>query len=179
MLDAPVLGSEPEARNGHLTVLAGCRPEDLSSLDPLLSDLAAFIYHVGAVGDGTRLKLANNMGLAIVVAGLAEAMDLIAATGIDQSIYARVLAETGVGNRVLAGKAQLMATSDYRPRFTIRNMLKDISLAQDLAASVGQVAALGKQVRNLYDEAVKQGWADSDHGAIYESVKKPVSDPSQ
>ncbi len=166
MLDAPVMGSANEAVSGNLWILAGGSPELLERAKALTADLAKEVYHAGPLGQGTRLKLANNLLGANLVAALAETMALIEASGIDPAIYATVLAGTNLGTRMLTGKANQMVAADYTARFSIANERKDVGLALALARGYGLSLHQGESVAVPFDEAIARGLGEKDIAAI-------------
>lgn len=166
LLDAPVMGSANEAASGNLWVLAGGDDATLERARPLLNDLAQEVYHAGALGQGARLKLANNLLGGHLVTALAETMAIVEACGIDPALYARVLPGTNLGTRMLAGKAAQMVAGDYEARFSIANERKDIGLALDLARGLGLHLPHGESVRRRFDAAAERGLAPRDIAAM-------------
>src|SRR5581483_4824411 len=80
-LDAPVLGSRPQAEAGQLIHLVGGETETLERARDVLSALGGAIHHVGPVGAGATLKLAANVLFGIQVAAVAEILALLAHSG--------------------------------------------------------------------------------------------------
>jgi 3-hydroxyisobutyrate dehydrogenase len=166
MLDAPVMGSANEAASGNLWILAGGDAQVLERARTLTDDLAKEVYHAGPLGQGTRLKLANNLLGANLVAALAETMALIEASGIDPALYATVLAGTNLGTRMLTGKANQMVAGDYTARFSIANERKDVGLALALARGYGLTLHQGQSVEAPFAAACDQGLGDQDIAAM-------------
>ncbi len=137
MLDAPVTGSLPEANAGTLWVLAGGDAAVLERVQPVLAAVSQKVYHIGAIGQGTRIKLCNNLVGGGVVAALAEGMALLDAVGIDPQLYIRILEESNLPTRLWVGRANLIAQRDFAPRFSLDNMAKDLQLALDLGHAHG------------------------------------------
>src|SRR5947209_456902 len=104
----------------------------------------------GTPREGARLKLANNLLGANLVAALAETLALVAGSGIDPALYARVLAETNLGTRMLAGKAKQMVEGDYKARFSVANEGKDVGLALTLARELDLRLHQGESVRHPF-----------------------------
>lgn len=167
LLDAPVMGSAGEAASGSLWVLAGGDAAALERARPLLRDLAQEVYHAGALGQGARLKLANNLLGANLVAALAETLALIVASGIDPALYARVLAGTNLGTRMLVGKATQMVEHDFSARFSVANERKDVGLALELAHTLGLRLTQGESVRQPFDEAIARNLGAEDIAALW------------
>jgi 3-hydroxyisobutyrate dehydrogenase-like beta-hydroxyacid dehydrogenase len=166
LLDAPVMGSAAEAASGQLWILAGGDPATLERARPLLASLAQEVYYAGEVGQGARLKLANNLLGANLVTALAEMMALIEACGIDPALYARVLQGSNLGTRMLAGKANQMVAGDYTARFSIANEYKDVGLALHLAHGLGLHLHQGESVLAPFEEAMERGMGAQDIAAM-------------
>jgi 3-hydroxyisobutyrate dehydrogenase-like beta-hydroxyacid dehydrogenase len=165
-LDAPVMGSANEAASGKLWILAGGDEQTLERARPVLEEMAQEVYHAGEVGQGTRLKLANNLLGANLVTALAETMALIEACGIDPALYARVLVGTNLGTRMLAGKAGQMAAKDYAARFSIANEHKDVGLALQIAHDHNLHLTQGESVYGPFGEAMARGLGPQDIAAM-------------
>jgi 3-hydroxyisobutyrate dehydrogenase len=137
MLDCPVLGSRMEASEGRLWILAGGEVKTIAAMRPVLDSLAQQVYHVGELGQGTRIKLCFNLISGGVVAALAEGIALVEATGIDPHLYAHILKDTRLPERLWIGKANQMAERDFEPRFSLDNMAKDLNLAVLMGKAYG------------------------------------------
>ena len=166
LLDAPVMGSAAEAASGQLWILAGGDPATLERARPLLASLAQEVYYAGEVGQGARLKLANNLLGANLVTALAETMALIEACGIDPALYARVLQGSNLGTRMLVGKANQMIAGDYAARFSIANEYKDVGLALHLARVLGLHLHQGESVLAPFEKAMEAGMGAQDIAAM-------------
>jgi 3-hydroxyisobutyrate dehydrogenase len=170
MVDGPVMGSATEAATGKLWILAGGDDSVLERARPVFNDIAQEVYHAGPLGQGTKLKLANNLLGANLVTALAETMALIEAAGVDPALYARVLAGTNLGTRMLTGKANQMVAGDYAARFSIANERKDVRLALALARSLGLTLHQGESVAVPFDQAYARGLGDQDIAAMRQLV---------
>ena len=90
-VDAPVLGTKKPAEDGALVVLAS-GPEDAQArLAPVLDAIGSRTLWVGAAGQGTRLKLVANSWVLTVVEGIAEALTLAQALGVEPQQFLDVV----------------------------------------------------------------------------------------
>lgn len=172
MVDAPLLGSKPEAESGTLWVLAGGRAEAIERARPVLDSVSLTVYHVGAMGQGTRLKLCNNLIVAGVVAAVAEGIALLEAGGVDPQQYIHILKDTNMPSRVWPGKATQMAASDFAPRFSLDNMAKDVGLAMAFANSVGLELAQAAATRATLQRGAAAVGGDKDMAAAVEGARR-------
>ncbi len=91
MLDAPVSGGTGGAAAGTLTFMVGGSDADFDRAQPILAAMGKNIVHCGAAGNGQVAKVANNMLLGISMIGVAEAMALGVALGMDAKTLAGVI----------------------------------------------------------------------------------------
>jgi 3-hydroxyisobutyrate dehydrogenase-like beta-hydroxyacid dehydrogenase len=80
-LDAPVVGSRPQAEAGKLIYLVGGEAATLAQVRGLLLAIGAVVHHVGATGEGMLLKLGVNALFGLQVAALAEMMAILTSYG--------------------------------------------------------------------------------------------------
>ena len=92
MLDAPVSGGDVGARNGTLSIMVGGPKETFEVCEPILKILGHKIVHVGAqVGMGGHAKLANQILVAVTLAGMGEALVYGAKAGIDPALLVEAM----------------------------------------------------------------------------------------
>lgn len=88
-LDAPVVGSRPQADGRQLIFLAGGAASDVERATPFFSAMGQATHHVGGNGCGSAVKLAVNALFAIQVAGMAELITMLKADGVDITARSR------------------------------------------------------------------------------------------
>lgn len=177
LLDAPVMGSSPEAREGRLWVLAGGDANTIARARPVLDAIAQRVYEVGAVGQGSRLKLCLNILGGGMVAALAEGMALIDAARLDPHLYIRVLQDADLPRRVMLGKADLMVRRDFAPRFSLDHMSKDVGLAIDMAQTYGLSLDQAQATRETLRRGALTVGGDRDVAAAVLGVHRHVAAP--
>ena len=129
MLDAPVSGSVHEAEGGKLAIMAGGRADAFAAVEPLLRELGPVVRHVGANGQGLRLKLAVNISLAAQMLAFSEGVLLAERGGIDRALAVEVMAQSSIGSPFLRGRAPLVLELPDEAWFDIELARKDIRLA--------------------------------------------------
>jgi len=178
MLDAPVSGGTGGAEAGTLTFMVGGEPRDFETARPVLARMGKNIVHCGAAGNGQVAKLANNMLLAISMIGVAEAMSLGVALGIDAKVLAGII-NTSSGrcwssdtyNPYPGVMDNVPASRDYIGGFGANLMLKDLGLATDAAKLAGQPVVLGAAAQQMYQMFSNQGHGNMDFSAIIKLFK--------
>ena len=156
-IDAPVSGGTAGAANGTLTFIVGGEAEALERARPLLEKMGKNIFHAGASGAGQVAKIANNMLLAIHMAGTAEALALGVANGLDPKVLSEIMARSSGRNWSLETynpwpgvQDNVPASRGYSGGFGTALMLKDLGLAAEASIASGSPIPLGELARNLY-----------------------------
>ncbi|WP_028080789.1 3-hydroxyisobutyrate dehydrogenase [Solimonas soli] len=178
-IDAPVSGGTAGAAAGTLSFMVGGPAAALERARPLLEKMGTNIFHAGAVGAGQVAKIANNMLLAIHMAGTAEALALGVANGLDPKVLSNIMAKSSGRNWSLevynpwpGVQDGVPASRGYSGGFGSALMLKDLGLAVEAAVAAGSAIPLGELARNLY-QLHCQGAASEDFSSIlklYRSV---------
>jgi 3-hydroxyisobutyrate dehydrogenase-like beta-hydroxyacid dehydrogenase len=169
LLDAPVTGSLPGARDGTLLIMVGGEAGDLAQARPAFDAMGTTILHVGPLGAGQAIKVINNAVAAVNVATVAEALIAGRAAGVDLDALVAVMDGGAAGSKMLALKQQPMRSHDFTPLFRLAHMIKDVELCLD-AASVPFDSAS----RVLADmlAAERAGHGNEDFAALLAAVEE-------
>ena len=111
LLDAPVLGSRPQADAGALISLVGGQAQALARARPVLEAYSGAIHHVGPIAAGARAKLAVNALFGVSVAAVAELLAVLERGGLARAAAAELLAALPVTSPAMKGIASLIAAS--------------------------------------------------------------------
>jgi 3-hydroxyisobutyrate dehydrogenase-like beta-hydroxyacid dehydrogenase len=163
-LDAPFTGSRDAAAQGQITYYIGGEASALERARPVLAASAKSILPVGEVGQASAVKLATNIMAAAAAVSLAEAIHLLRANGVDPHVLVTALENNAARSGVVDLKLPCMLGDDYAPRFSARNMRKDLRLAA--AAADPQHRALTEAMRNLYEQACATGLGEEDFATV-------------
>ncbi len=163
-LDAPFTGSRDAAARGQLVYYVSGDQNALERARPVLAASAKAILTFGQIGEASTIKIATNVISAAAAASLAEAVNLLRAQGIDPQLLAAALEHNAARSGVTDLKMPCVLQDDFAPRFSARNMLKDLRLAAGLTAP-GQHSLIGRMA-DLLDEACRQGFADLDFSVL-------------
>ena len=184
MLDAPVSGAPPKAREGTLTIMVGGESDVLEDCRPILEALGENVIHVGPIGMGETVKLVNNLMAAINMAGVAEAFNIGVRAGVDPQVLFDVVSKSSGDCWVLRTRVPYPdvipaapANQGFAPGFMVDLMLKDVRLAVDAANGLGARAVLGPAIEQLYREAHDGGQGRLDFSAVA-SVFAPATPPA-
>jgi 3-hydroxyisobutyrate dehydrogenase-like beta-hydroxyacid dehydrogenase len=163
-LDAPFTGSRDAAAQGQITYYIGGEAAALERARPVLAVSAKSILPMGKVGQASTVKLATNIMAAAAAVSLAEAIHLLKANGVDTQMLVDALENNAARSGVTDLKLPCMLGHDFAPRFSARNMRKDLHLAS--AAAAPGHRALTDTLLCLYEQACQSGLADEDFATI-------------
>jgi 3-hydroxyisobutyrate dehydrogenase-like beta-hydroxyacid dehydrogenase len=160
-LDCPVSGGPPGAEAGTLAIMCGGDAEALERAVPALDAMGdpGKRVHCGAVGLGLVAKLVNNLLVAVIASGTAEALGVGQRAGLDPELASEVLMRSSGDSWQLRNLFPRVLEGDHRPGFTTRNLLKDLGHARDLE---GAPLAFGDVARELLERVP----GDLDYGAV-------------
>lgn len=170
-LEAPVLGSIPEAKQGTLLLMVGASAAQFAQFKPLLAVFGENPLHVGAVGQASAMKLAFNQLIAGLTASFSLSLALVQEEGVRVEQFMDMLRESALYAPTFDKKLLRMLERDYaNPNFPTRHLLKDTELFLDAAQEHGLTAASLEGVRDTAAIALAKGLADTDYSAIYDII---------
>jgi len=152
-VDAPVSGSKGPAEAGQLLILASGPPAAAATLSPVFSAIGRKTVWLGEAGQGSRMKLAVNAYMSILIEGVAEALELAGRLGIDDSKLAEAIEGGPLDAPIADAKLHKMERGDFAPEFPLEWALKDVDLALGAAGDdeLPLLAALSRQWRAAVD----------------------------
>jgi 3-hydroxyisobutyrate dehydrogenase-like beta-hydroxyacid dehydrogenase len=165
MLDAPVLGSVPQADDGSLKVFVGGDGDVFRRWEAVLAHLGHPVV-LGPLGAGASMKLVANSTLGALMTGLAEALALAEGLGLDRAAVLDVLAESPIGATVRSKRANVEAVRYSPPNFKLGLAVKDLGLVADAAAESGVDLRVGAAARSWMEEAEAAGLGTLDYSAV-------------
>jgi len=174
VLDAPVLGSVPQATEGSLKIFVGGGEEAFGRWRPVLEAMGRPV-RFGALGAGASMKLVANSTLGAVMSAVGEALALADALGLDQALVLDTLAESPVGATVKS-KRRLIESGEFEPNFALALAAKDLRLVDEAARAAGIEAWVAAAARAHFEDADRAGLGDLDYSAIIAHVRAS-SDP--
>ena len=164
MVDAPVLGSVPQAEAGELQVFVGASEDDFERCRYTLQAMGK-PRHVGDPSAGAALKIVVNSTLGSVMVAVGEALALGDGLAVDRQIVLDVLRGSYLGG-VVESKESAIVGGDWSPRFTVALAAKDLRLVNDEAEGAGAGLEAAKANRLVYEEALASGYGDLDYSAV-------------
>ncbi len=173
-LDAPIVGSRPQAEAGKLIYLVGGKAETLAQVRPiLLSGGASMIHHLGLVGQGMVMKLAVNALFGIQVAALAEMIGLLTKDGITPEKAMECLNELPVISLAAKNAGNLIVANHHAPLFPIDLVEKDIRYVIQTAQDFHALTPVSTAIHQIYQEAIAQGYGSDNITGIAQLFLRP------
>ena len=170
-LDAPVSGGQAGAVNGALTIMVG---GDLAAYDravPVISAYAKAVRRMGEAGSGQLAKMVNQICIAGVVQGLAEAVHFAKNAGLDTDEVLAAISQGAAQSWQMDNRWKTMAEGKFEFGFAVDWMRKDLGLVLDEARTNGSHLAVTALVDQFYSEIqamVGQRWDTSSLAARLE-----------
>ncbi len=171
-LDAPVLGRPSMV--GRWSLPVGGRASDLDRCRPLLSVLAANIFHIGPSGAGNQVKLLNQLMFGAINAMTAEMMAIAEKIGIAPKIlYETITAsQAGTVSNLFKELGARIAADDYaQPTFSVDLLIKDVRLAVEMANAHAAPPILARSVEFLNEAARTQGFGSLDTAVMWKCYR--------
>ena len=172
-LDAPVTGGRKGAEDGTLGLMVGGDAAALATARPVLATFARAIHHLGGPGRGQLAKAVNQLAVAGVMQGLAEALALARAAGLPRESVLDVLASGTARSFLLDAYGEKMLAGDRTPGFAVRTFLKDLRLAEAALAERGLAAPGVAATRALYAALDADGRGDEGIQALIDALDHP------
>ncbi|MGV2986624.1 NAD(P)-dependent oxidoreductase [Vibrio sp. E150_011] len=174
-MDAPVSGGQAGAENGVLTIMCGGSDAIFSKLQPVFNAYGKSSVLMGAIGQGQRAKMVNQVCIAGVLTGLSEGLLLAQKSGLDIPSLVDCLKNGAAGSWQMENRANTMAQDKFDFGFAIDWMIKDLGFCLDEASRQGITLPLTQQSIERYRDLSEQGEGRSDTSVLFKAVKKQAT----
>ncbi|MBU2976950.1 NAD(P)-dependent oxidoreductase [Alteromonas sp. C1M14] len=156
-LDAPVSGGEAGAVNGQLTIMVGGEAAVFDAIKPVMDAYARHSQRLGPTGSGQLAKMMNQICIAGIVQGLAEALHFGEQAGLDCNAVIDVISKGAAQSWQMENRATTMINGEYDFGFAVDWMRKDLAIALDEGRRNGSTLALTALVDQYYADVQKSG----------------------
>lgn len=156
-VDAPVSGGQAGAENGQLTIMLGGETEIFNQVEPVIAAYARFSRLLGPVGSGQLAKMMNQICIAGIVQGLAEALHFGQAAGLDCAAVIEVISKGAAQSWQMENRATSMLAGEYDFGFAVDWMRKDLNIALQEARRNGSTLPLTALVDQYYADVQRMG----------------------
>ncbi len=170
-MEAPVLGSIPEAKTGELIVMVGSTEAQFQKWLMLLKNFSPEPKLIGPVGAAMTLKLALNQLIANLTAGFALSLGLIQKQGVNIEVFMEILRESALYAPTFDKKLQRMIDRNFaNPNFPTKHLLKDTNLMLKEAQALGLNVSSLAGVQEILEIAMTQNLGEEDYSALFNVV---------
>jgi 3-hydroxyisobutyrate dehydrogenase-like beta-hydroxyacid dehydrogenase len=170
-IDAPVSGGQAGAEKGTLTVMCGGAPAAYAKAEPLIMAYARMCRLLGPSGAGQLTKMVNQICIAGLVQGLAEALNFGLKTGLDMNEVLDVIAKGAAQSWQMDNRGRTMCEGKFDFGFAVDWMRKDLRICLDEARRSGARLPVAALVDQFYAEVQAQGHGRWDTSSLMTLLK--------
>ncbi|MDX9686718.1 NAD(P)-dependent oxidoreductase [Halopseudomonas formosensis] len=170
-LDAPVSGGQAGAEHGQLTVMVGGEEAVFDLARPVINSYARMVKLMGPVGNGQLTKMVNQICIAGLVQGLAEALHFAQCAGLDGEAAMAVISKGAAQSWQLENRHKTMLAGEFDFGFAVDWMRKDLAIVLDEARSNGAQLPVTALVDQFYAEVQKLGGGRWDTSSLIARLK--------
>ena len=173
-VDAPVSGGQAGAENGALTVM--CGSDDESVFESARAVIAAYskaCERLGPAGAGQLTKMVNQICIAGIVQGLAEAVNFAQRAGLDVEHVVEVLGKGAAQSWQMDNRARTMASGEFEFGFAVEWMRKDLGICLDESHRNGARLPVIALVDQFYAHVVERGGRRWDTSSLVHLLQNP------
>ena len=171
-VDAPVSGGEAGAINGMLTVMCGGDSAPFELMKPVALAFARAVTRLGDSGAGQLAKMVNQICIAGLVQGLAEAVAFGAKAGLDMPAVLEVIGKGAAQSWQMDNRGKTMVDDKFDFGFAVDWMRKDLGLVLDEARRNGARLPVTALVDQFYAELQNRGGGRWDTSSLIRLLNK-------
>jgi 3-hydroxyisobutyrate dehydrogenase len=171
-VDAPVSGGQAGAVNGALTVMCGGDAAPFDAMKPVALSFARAVTRIGDSGAGQLAKMVNQVAIAGLVQGLAEAIAFGQRAGLDMPLVLDVIGKGAAQSWQMDNRGKTMVEDRFDFGFAVDWMRKDLGLVLDEARHNGAQLPVTALVDQFYAEIQALGGRRWDTSSLIRRLKK-------
>ncbi len=166
-VDAPISGGAAKAASGEMTVMGAARDAAWAKAEPLLNAMAAKVYRLGdRAGNGSKVKIINQLLAGVHIAAAAEAMALGLREGVDAAALYDVITHSAGNSWMFENRMAHVLKADYTPLSAVDIFVKDLGLVLDTARATKFPLPLASTAHQMFMQASTAGFAKEDDSAV-------------
>lgn len=170
IVDAPVTGGVVRAQTGELVIFAAGPDAVIDHVRGPLQALGTVRVVGAAPGDGQSIKVVNQHLCSVHIVAAAEALNLAATLGLEQTAVLDLVQHGAAGSWMLSDRGpRMLLGTDAPVTSTINIFVKDSGLVADAAAGSGADVPLLDLARRRYLDAVDLGLGRRDDSRVIET----------
>ena len=166
-LDAPISGGAAKAASGQMTMMTAGRPEAYAKAGRALDAMAAQVYRLGdRAGNGSKVKIINQLLAGVHIAAAAEAMALGLREGVDAAALYEVITHSAGNSWMFENRMAHVLAADYTPLSAVDIFVKDLGLVLDTARASKFPLPLASTAHQMFMQASSAGFGREDDAAV-------------
>ena len=166
-LDAPISGGAAKAESGQMTMMTAGRPEAYAKAGGALEAMAAQVYKLGSsAGNGSKVKIINQLLAGVHIAAAAEAMALGLREGVDPAALYEVITHSAGNSWMFENRMAHVLAADYTPLSAVDIFVKDLGLVLDTARAGEFPLPLASTAHQMFMHASSAGHGGEDDAAV-------------
>lgn len=166
-LDAPISGGAAKAAAGRMTMMTAGRPAAYAKAAGVLDAMAANVYRLGdRAGNGSKVKIINQLLAGVHIAAAAEAMALGLREGVDAAQLYDVITHSAGNSWMFENRMAHVLAGDYTPLSAVDIFVKDLGLVLDAARAAKFPLPLAATAHQMFMHASSAGHASEDDSAV-------------
>lgn len=156
-LDAPVSGGQAGAENGVLSIMVGGEADAFADAEPLMRAYGRTVVLMGPAGSGQLAKMVNQIAIAGLVQGLAEAMAFAQKSGVDAKKVLEVVSKGAAQSWQMENRGPTMLEDRFDFGFAVDWMRKDLAICLAEARRNGAKLPVTALVDQFYADVQAMG----------------------
>ena len=167
LLDAPLSGGAAKAADGAMTMMTSGPAEAYAKCEDVLAAIASKVYRLGdRHGQGSKVKIINQLLAGVHIAAAAEAMALGLREGVDPNALYEVITNSAGNSWMFENRVPHILESDYTPLSAVDIFVKDLGLVLDTARATKFPLPLSAAAHQMFMAASTAGYGREDDSAV-------------
>ena len=175
-VDAPVSGGQAGAENGALSVMCGGDVADYAAAEPVIDSYAKICKRLGETGAGQIAKMMNQICIAGLVQGLAEALRFGEKAGMDGKAVVDVIQGGAAGSWQMVNRHATMLDGKFDYGFAVDWMRKDLGICLQTADDIGAPLPMTAMIDQFYKDVQNMGGGRWDTSSLIERLRRVDGD---
>lgn len=180
LIDAPVSGGAARAATGEMSVMASGDPAAFARCEGIFDAIAARLYRLGdQPGQGSKVKMINQLLAGVHIAAAAEAMALGLRAGCDPHALYEVISNSAGSSWMFQNRVPHILGGDYTPLSAVNIFVKDLGIVLDYGHKSVFPLPLSAAAHQMFMQASAAGHGGEDDAAvvkIFPGIRLPGSE---
>lgn len=182
-IDAPISGGAAKAAAGQMSVMAAGAPEAFAACTDLFNAISGKLYRLGdRPGQGSKVKMINQLLAGVHIAAAAEAMALGLRAGCDPDALYEVISNSAGSSWMFQNRVPHILSGDYTPLSAVNIFVKDLGIVLDYAKKSIFPLPLSAAAHQMFMQASAAGHGGEDDSAvvkIFPGIQLPTPAPAK